>query len=145
MPKPRPGECVPDSRSLPERNVNFIKTHSLMEEAVPAYFGKPILIRVSLQYRFTVITVDSQVKTTDNKAFDLLYVGTDDGRVLKIVNIPNEDTSKAVVISDNNVMPHSISIKQIKLTPEDGKVIVVSRDEIRLVDLNQCRNVNTCR
>ncbi|XP_045482702.1 semaphorin-1A-like [Harmonia axyridis] len=144
VPKPRPGECVPNSRTLSERNVNFIKTHSLMEEAVPVYFGRPILIRVSLQYRFTVISVDPQVQTTDNEAFDILYIGTDDGRVLKVVNIPNEEAAKAVVISENNVLPHGTPIKQIKLTPDGGKIIVVGRDEIRLVDLNQCKNVDTC-
>lgn len=76
VPHPRPGQCVRDSRILPEKNVNFIKTHSLMEEAVPALFGKPILVRVSLQYRFTSITVDPQVKTSSNQYFDILYVGT---------------------------------------------------------------------
>ncbi|KAK9890331.1 hypothetical protein WA026_010429 [Henosepilachna vigintioctopunctata] len=144
VPEPRPGECTEDSRALPERNVNFIKTHSLLEEAVPAYFGKPILIRVSLQYRFTVVTVDPQVQTTDNEVFDILYVGTDDGRVLKVVNIPNAETAKAVVISENNVLPHGTSIKQIRLTPESGRIIVVTRDEVRLVNLSQCKHVNSC-
>ena len=76
VPQPRPGQCVRDSRILPDKNVNFIKTHSLMEEAVPAFFGKPVLVRVSLQYRFTAITVDPQVKTTNNKYVDVLYIGT---------------------------------------------------------------------
>ncbi|KAL3289353.1 hypothetical protein HHI36_022789 [Cryptolaemus montrouzieri] len=144
VPKPRPGKCVSDSRLLPERNVNFIKTHSLMEEAVPVHFGQPILIRVSLQYRFTTLTVDPQVRTTDNEAFDILYIGTDDGRVLKVVNIPNGEAAKAVVISENDVLPREIPIKQIKLTSESGRIVVVSRDEVRLVALAHCKSISSC-
>ena len=49
VPDPRPGTCVNDSRTLPELAVNFAKSHTLMDEAVPAFFSKPILIRVSLE------------------------------------------------------------------------------------------------
>lgn len=55
-----------------------------MEEAVPALFGKPILVRVSLQYRFTSITVDPQVKTSNNQYFDILYVGTGEFRRFRV-------------------------------------------------------------
>lgn len=47
-----------------------------MEEAVPALFGRPLLIRVSLHYRFTTITVDAQVQTVNKETFDVLYIGT---------------------------------------------------------------------
>lgn len=76
VPDPRPGQCVRDSRILPENNVNFVKTHSLMEEAVPALFGHPLLIRVSLHYRFTAIVVEPQVASVNNGFFDILYIGT---------------------------------------------------------------------
>lgn len=47
-----------------------------MEEAVPTLFGQPILVRVSLQYRFTAIVVDPQVQTANEEKYDVLYVGT---------------------------------------------------------------------
>lgn len=49
VPSPRPGTCVNDSRTLTDTVVNFIKQHSLMEQAVPNYFSKPVLVHVSLQ------------------------------------------------------------------------------------------------
>lgn len=76
VPLPRPGECARDSRILPDANVNFIKTHPLMEEAVPAFHGRPILIRVSLNYRFTAVVVDPQVRTVNDRTFDVIYIGT---------------------------------------------------------------------
>jgi semaphorin 6 len=144
VPQPRPGQCVRDSRILQDKNVNFIKTHSLMEEAVPALFGKPVLVRVSLQYRFTAITVEQQVKTINNQYLDVLYIGTDDGKVLKAVNIPNADTAKAIVISENTVLPHGAAVKQLKLAPGYGKIVVVGKDEVRLTTLNHCSTVTGC-
>ena len=47
-----------------------------MENAVPAFFGQPLLIRISQQYRFTAIAVDPQVETLNDGKFDILYVGT---------------------------------------------------------------------
>uniref|UniRef100_A0A182SL01 Sema domain-containing protein n=1 Tax=Anopheles maculatus TaxID=74869 RepID=A0A182SL01_9DIPT len=47
VPDPRPGSCHNDSRTLPDLTLNFKKTHSLMDETVPAFFGSPILTRVS--------------------------------------------------------------------------------------------------
>lgn len=49
VPEPRPGQCVNDSRTLPDVSVNFVKSHTLMDEAAPAFFSRPLLIRISLQ------------------------------------------------------------------------------------------------
>lgn len=49
VPDPRPGQCHNDSRTLPDLTLNFIKTHSLMDESVPSFFGQPIVIRTSFQ------------------------------------------------------------------------------------------------
>lgn len=62
-----------------------------MENAVPAMFGKPILIRVSLQYRFTSITVDPQVETVNGELFDVLYVGTGKKRCVIIETFTNNE------------------------------------------------------
>lgn len=147
VPEPRPGSCVRDSRILPENNVNFVKTHSLMETAVPAMFGQPILIRVSLQYRFTAIAVDPQVAALDENNYDVLYVGTDDGRVLKVVNIPNgvfNSSARGVVISESIILPSGAAVKQVSVAPGHGKVIVVGKSEVRLTTLNHCHTLYKC-
>ncbi|XP_050497231.1 semaphorin-1A [Diabrotica virgifera virgifera] len=145
VPTPRPGDCVKDSRVLAEKDVNFIKTHPLMEKAVPPLFGQPLLIRVSLHYRFTAVTVDPQVPTVTNENYDVIYVGTDDGKVLKVVNIPNGIAPpQSVVISENEVFPKTTPVKQLKITPEYGKIIAVSSSEVKLVTLIHCEHFSRC-
>ncbi|KAJ8983871.1 hypothetical protein NQ317_000907 [Molorchus minor] len=144
VPTPRPGECVQDSRVLADKNVNFIKTHPLMERAVPSLYGQPLFIRVSLNYRLTAITVDPQVRTINDDTFDVIYVGTDDGRILKIVNIPSEDSAKAVVISENEVFPKNVPVKQLKIAPGYGKVVAISQREAKLVTINHCTSLSRC-
>ncbi|XP_066248639.1 semaphorin-1A-like [Euwallacea similis] len=144
VPDPRPGECVRDSRILPDANVNFIKTHPLMENAVPAFHGRPILIRVSLTYRFTAIVVDPQVRTVNDRTYDVIYIGTDDGKVLKVVNIATDQSSKAFVISDNEVFPKGTAVRQLTLAPGYGKIIAVSKGETKLVAINHCKFIATC-
>ena len=49
-PSPRPGRCAADSKTLPEPTLSFVKTHSIMDQAVPSFFGgKPIFVRANLQ------------------------------------------------------------------------------------------------
>lgn len=164
VPTPRPGECTVDSRVLADKNVNFIKTHPLMERAVPSFNMKPLLIRVSTHYRFTAVTVDPQVRTINDETFDVIYVGTgkqtvlssisfvltiflvlDEGKILKVVNIPSATSSKAFVISENEVLPKGTPVKQLRIAPGYGKVVVLSKDIAKLVTLNHCNSISRCR
>ncbi|KAI8117621.1 Semaphorin-1A, partial [Lucilia cuprina] len=114
VPEPRPGSCHNDSRTLPDPTLNFIKTHSLMDENVPAFFGQPILVRTSTIYRFTQIAVDPQIKTPGGKTYDVIFVGTDHGKIIKSVNAESADSDKkvtSVVIEEIDVLPKSEPIR----------------------------------
>lgn len=77
VPRPRPGTCINDTKSLPDLNLNFIKTHSLMDDTVAPFFGAPLVVRTGLVSRFTVLAVDPQVKTTSGDAYDVVFIGED--------------------------------------------------------------------
>lgn len=64
---------------------------------------------------------------------------------MKAVNVVDGDAAKAVVISENTVLPHGSVVKQLKLGAGYGKVIVVGKDEVRLADLNHCSSITCCR
>lgn len=86
VPEPRPAACVNDSRHLPDATLNFLKDNMLMDQAVSAIWGGPIVTATSFQFRFTQIAVDPQIETVSGKTYDVLYIGTDDGRVFKAIN-----------------------------------------------------------
>ncbi|XP_034246839.1 semaphorin-1A-like [Thrips palmi] len=151
VPEPRPGQCVNDSRTMPDVAINFVKSHTLMDQAVPAFFGKPLLIRISLQYRLTMIAVDPQVRAPDNKAYDVLFIGTDDGKVIKALNTaaPRNNTVETVVVEEIQVLPAGVPVKNLHVvhldvphgqrrTHLDDKLVVVSDDEIMSIRLHRC-------
>lgn len=158
LPENRPGSCVEDSRTLSDSAVNFIKTHPLMDKAVPSFLARPVLVRVSLQYRFSSIAVHPQVQAMNGNKYDVMYIGTDDGRVIKAVNVAaNEgefDASveeysrnpvRTAVISEVQVLPQGVPIKQMHVALTTEKLIVASGDIIRAVTLSHCGNVQSCR
>ena len=79
-----PGSCPNNSKELNDANLNFIKTHPLMNDAVPPFFSAPVLVRTGLNVAFTSVAVDAQVTATDGSAYG--FVGTSNGRLLKAVN-----------------------------------------------------------
>ncbi|KAL1397054.1 hypothetical protein pipiens_002596, partial [Culex pipiens pipiens] len=118
VPDPRPGSCHNDSRTLPDLTLNFKKTHSLMDENVPTFFGSPLLSRVSTVYRFTAIAVDSQIKTPGGKTYDVIFVGTDHGKIIKTVNAESADSSKkvsSVVIEEIDALPTSEPVRSLEI------------------------------
>ncbi|XP_064109878.1 semaphorin-1A-like isoform X1 [Macrobrachium nipponense] len=146
VPEPRPGQCVKDSSTLPDVTLNFIKAHSLMDEAVPAFFGRPILISTSFHYsgRFTSIAVDPQVRTPDSKAYDVLFIGTDDGKVIKAVNTKSADSYQEVepfIIEEITVFPPTVAIMSLQVIRPRGKpsrLLVTSRSRIHSIPLSRC-------
>ncbi|XP_011308479.1 semaphorin-1A isoform X2 [Fopius arisanus] len=152
VPEPRPGACVNDSRTLPDGTVNFVKKHPLMDDAVQSFFSLPVLTQVSFNYRFTRVAVDPQVKALDGRTYDILYIGTDDGRVIKALNTKAPDSLTEVgqvIVSDVQVLRYGTAIKDLQvvhLAGEASKLVVIADSEIRAVPLHHCDSqaANTC-
>ncbi|VDM40743.1 unnamed protein product [Toxocara canis] len=82
----RPGTCVKDSRTLSEEAVAFVRSSPLVDDAVHNYFGAPLSIH-SGSGHFTQIAVEAQVRALDGRYYDVIFVGTDEGTVFKLVNL----------------------------------------------------------
>lgn len=157
MPVPRPGKCVDDSRELPMRTVNFVKMHTLMDAAVPAVHGRPLLTRVN--YRFTAITVDPQIESLSGERYDVLFVGTDTGKVIKFINfIRTIDTEngtrnnsqlqqqlETVVITETQALPQGFPVKEMTVAKDQLSLIVVGNGHIVSIKLNHCSHIFRCR
>lgn len=154
VPQPRPGTCSNDTKSLPDSYINFVKKHSLMDDSVPPFFGSPILIRTGLISRFTSIAVDPQVGTTDGKTFDVIFVGTTKGRVIKAINAKSADSRnevETVVVEELQVFDSDVVIKELKVMGGGlagrkslGRLAIMSELEIRSVAVQRCDRATTC-
>ncbi|UXI16189.1 Protein PAT1-like protein [Sarcoptes scabiei] len=156
VPNPRPGECHNDSQSLPEMTLNFVKEHPLMDRTVQSFWNAPILVRTSFNSRFTSIAVDPQIETASGKTFDVLFIGTNNGTVIKAINaaspIPSGVHSSGqsnpvvpIVIEEITVFPARTPITQLLVHPSyyNAKLVVFSSGEIKTIKLFRCQ-AKTC-
>ena len=129
------GSCPNNSKELNDANLNFIKTHPLMNDAVPPFFNHPVLVRTGLNMAFTSIAVDPQVlslhlssettspqyiqvSTPDGSKFDVIFVGTSSGQLLKAVNslAPKSIASTRTVIIEEIEVTLSLFVIVTKIT-----------------------------
>ena len=155
VPEPRPGVCVNDSHHLPDNTLNFLKDHMLMDQDVSPLWGGPIVVQTSFQFRFTQVAVDPQIETVSGKTFDVLYIGTDDGRVLKAINAASaapgghhyHNKVVPVIIEDIRVFGKGTPVTNLLVyhTFYEAKLLVVSSNEIQAIPLHKCqRRATTC-
>ncbi|XP_061480570.1 semaphorin-6A isoform X2 [Rhineura floridana] len=91
VPKPRPGSCAgstslekyTSSNEFPDDTLNFIKTHSLMDEAIPSIVNKPWFLRTMVRYRLTKIAVDNTAGPNQNHT--VVFLGSEKGIILKFL------------------------------------------------------------
>ncbi|XP_041086114.1 semaphorin-6B-like [Polyodon spathula] len=99
VPRPRPGGCaLPGSRfnsssSFPDEMLTFVKTHPLMDEAVPSLGPQPWIIRTMVRYHLTKIVADIEAGPYRNHT--VLFLGSDSGSVLKFLIKPKSESNPA--------------------------------------------------
>ncbi|XP_055602590.1 semaphorin-1A isoform X2 [Uranotaenia lowii] len=150
IPEPRPGKCVDDSRTLPKASINFVKMNTLMDQSVNSLHSRPIFTRVSLLYRLSAIAVDPQVKALDGNTYDVIFVGTNDGKVIKFVNILSSNSTdevKTVVISETQAFPVGTKVNEMTISRKNKKLIVISNGKIISLPLSNCNEheYKSCR
>ncbi|KAL3867171.1 hypothetical protein ACJMK2_044393 [Sinanodonta woodiana] len=144
-PIPHPQTCVNNSQEIEVTTLTFIKSHPLMDAAVQPAGGGPVLIHTSFSARFSAITVDWQVIAADNRFYDIMYVGTDDGRVLKSINKGQGSEVESVVIEDIQVMAKNEPIISLKIYKgRIERLIVMSQENIVSIPLHRCSQQKTC-
>ncbi|XP_043909843.1 semaphorin-6B [Protopterus annectens] len=93
VPKPRPGGCAGtgtkynSSSSFPDEMLNFVKTHPLMDEAVPSLGHSPWIVKTMIRYQLNKIVVDTEAGPYWN--YTVIFLGSDNGTILKFLVKPN--------------------------------------------------------
>nr|XP_045011727.1 semaphorin-6D isoform X9 [Jaculus jaculus] len=91
VPRPRPGCCAKHglaeayktSIDFPDETLSFIKSHPLMDAAVPPIADEPWFTKTRVRYRLTAIAVDHSAGPYQN--YTVIFVGSEAGVVLKVL------------------------------------------------------------
>ncbi|KAG9489335.1 hypothetical protein GDO78_005366 [Eleutherodactylus coqui] len=91
VPKPRPGCCARhglgegyrSSTEFPDETLAFIKSHPLMDSAIPSLIEEPWFTKTRVRYRLTAVAVDHLAGPYLN--YTIIFVGSEAGIVLKIL------------------------------------------------------------
>lgn len=154
VPSPRPGSCSNLTKSYTDQNLNFIKTHSLMDQTVQPFFGAPIVIRTGVVSKFTAIAVDPHVTTTNGKTYDVIFIGTCSGRVIKAINSRSSESNsqvETVIIEELQLFTHKTVIKDLKVMGSRearkslGRLAVMTEQEIRSFPVQRCDRASNCQ
>uniref|UniRef100_A0A9J7Z7N8 Semaphorin-6B n=2 Tax=Cyprinus carpio TaxID=7962 RepID=A0A9J7Z7N8_CYPCA len=95
VPKPRPGGCAvqgsrfSSSNTLPDEVLNFIKTHPLMDEAVPLLGHRPWIVKTMVRYQLNTMVVDTEAGPHRNRT--VVFLGSTRGTVLKFLITPSPE------------------------------------------------------
>ncbi|XP_029314767.1 semaphorin-6D isoform X3 [Cottoperca gobio] len=91
LPKPRPGCCsghgpaasLKSSIEFPDDTLQFIKSHPLMDTAVPSIGDEPWFTKTRVRYRLTSLAVDNEAGP--HKNYTVVFIGAESGVVLKVL------------------------------------------------------------
>uniref|UniRef100_A0A665T6B8 Sema domain-containing protein n=1 Tax=Echeneis naucrates TaxID=173247 RepID=A0A665T6B8_ECHNA len=91
LPKPRPGCCAghgptvsfKSSMEFPDDTLQFIKSHPLMDTAVPSVGDEPWFTKTRVRYRLTALAVDNEAGP--HKNYTVVFIGAESGVVLKVL------------------------------------------------------------
>ncbi|XP_032199514.1 semaphorin-6D isoform X9 [Mustela erminea] len=161
VPKPRPGCCAKHglaeayktSIDFPDETLAFIKSHPLMDSAVPPIADEPWFTKTRIRYRLTAIAVDHTAGPHQN--YTVIFVGSEAGVVLKVLAKTSPfSLNDSVLLEEIEAYNHA---KCNAENEEDRKVISLQLDKdhhavyvafsscvIRL-PLSRCERYGSCK
>ncbi|XP_041444225.1 semaphorin-6D isoform X3 [Xenopus laevis] len=132
VPKPRPGCCARHgfgegyraSTEFPDETLSFIKSHPLMDSAIPTIIEEPWFTKTRVRYRLTAVAVDHLAGPYLN--YTVMFVGSEAGVVLKILA-----KTSPFSLNDSVLLEEIDAYNRVKCSgnsEEDRKVISLQMD-----------------
>ncbi|KAE8617768.1 hypothetical protein XENTR_v10009194 [Xenopus tropicalis] len=161
VPKPRPGCCARhgygegyrSSTEFPDETLSFIKSHPLMDSAIPSIIEEPWFTKTRVRYRLTAVAVDHLAGPYLN--YTVMFVGSEAGVVLKILAKTNPFS-----LNDSVLLEEIDAYNRAKCSgnsEEDRKVISLQMDRdhhalfvafsgcIVRLPLSRCERYGSCK
>uniref|UniRef100_A0A8C7H3A9 Semaphorin-2A n=1 Tax=Oncorhynchus kisutch TaxID=8019 RepID=A0A8C7H3A9_ONCKI len=160
VPKPRPGCCAGDgsaaayksSTTFPDDTLTFIKNHPLMDEAVPSVNHRPYFTRTTSRFKLTQLAVDTSAGPYKNHT--VLFLGSEDGRVLKILASTQLNASFSTQLLEDidvynptkcNVRGEDRRVLGLELDREHHALFVAFSSCVVRVPLSRCNDYGSCK
>ncbi|XP_064341701.1 semaphorin-6D isoform X8 [Camelus dromedarius] len=161
VPKPRPGCCAKHglaeayktSIDFPDETLSFIKSHPLMDSAVPPIADEPWFTKTRIRYRLTAIAVDHAAGPHQN--YTVIFVGSEAGVVLKVLAKTSPfSLNDSVLLEEIEAYNHA---KCSAENEEDRKVISLQLDKdhhalyvafsscVIRIPLSRCERYGSCK
>ncbi|KAF1437568.1 Semaphorin-3D, partial [Spheniscus demersus] len=145
VPYPRPGTCpsetydplLQSTKDFPDEVISFMRTHQLMWEPVYPQGRQPVLVRVNVPYRLRRLLVHRL--ETESRHYDVLFLGTDEGNVLKVGLAGGVSHGTEVIsLEEISVTKVPSPILDMKLSPKRQELFVSSTHGLLQLSLYRC-------
>ncbi|XP_060984524.1 semaphorin-3B isoform X1 [Dama dama] len=145
VPYPRPGMCpsktfgtFSSTKDFPDDVIQFARNHPLMYNSVLPIGGRPLFQQVGAGYTFTQITAD-RVAAADGY-YDVLFIGTDVGTVLKVISVPKDGRPNAegLLLEELHMFEDSAAVTSMQISSKRHQLYVASRSGVAQIPLHRC-------
>ncbi|XP_065714502.1 semaphorin-4E-like [Patagioenas fasciata] len=146
VPVPRPGACIDNfarsigynaSSDLPDKVLQFVRDHPLMDDAVNPIGNRPVLLKRGSNY--TRIVVD-RVTGLDQHTYDVMFLGTDDGYLHKAFNCDEE----MFIVEALQLFASPEPVRSLQLSSAKGMLYVGSLSAVVQLPIAQCGRYASC-
>uniref|UniRef100_A0A3P8T0H4 Semaphorin-1A n=1 Tax=Amphiprion percula TaxID=161767 RepID=A0A3P8T0H4_AMPPE len=146
VPVPRPGACINNEArkvgitqtlDLPDRTLQFVKDKPLMDQAIQPIGEKPLLVRRGAKFTRVIV---NQVQATDGEKYHVMFIGTEEGTLLKAVNYNGE----MFIIEEVQLFQPPVSIKILQFSNVTGQLYAGSDYGAAQVPLATCERSLSC-
>ncbi|XP_062482833.1 semaphorin-4E-like [Pezoporus occidentalis] len=146
VPVPRPGACIDNSArrmgynnstDLPDKVLQFVRDHPLMDDSVNPIGDSPVLLRRGSNY--TRIVVD-RVTGLDQQTYDVMFLGTDDGYLHKALNCDGE----MLIVEELQLFLALEPVQSLQLSSEKGMLYGGSQSQVVQLPVCQCHRYRYC-
>ena len=139
----RPGKCPKDSRSVGD--VSFMLKNPLITDLVNAV-DQPLLVEGPSKPDLTKVVAIGGVKSVErNQTYDVIYVGRNDGKVVKLIKTSNAYNLDSVLIESISVFDNPpTGIQALWPLLESNELVVVGSDRVAKIPLYHCDRQTSC-
>ncbi|EPQ18212.1 Semaphorin-4D [Myotis brandtii] len=148
VPSPRPGACIDrearaanfsSSLSLPDKTLQFVKDHPLMDDSVTPTGTRPRLVKSGVNY--TQIVVD-RTQALDGTVYDVMFVSTDRGALHKAISLESD----VHIIEETQLFQDLEPVQTLLLSSQKGRRFIYAGSNSGVVQapVAFCGKHSTC-